>query len=95
MNMTSINMKTYTIIIAVFAILCGYLLVKTSNEYERILQLNNETSYYAGEVEKLNEEKEEIKAKQEKIGDNEIIESTARDKLNMIRPNERVYVIEE
>lgn len=95
MNMTGINMKTYTIIIAVFAILCGYLLVKTSNEYERILQLNNETSYYAGEVEKLKEEKEEIKAKQEKIGDDEIIESTARDKLNMIRPNERVYVIEE
>lgn len=95
MEKTSINIKTYTIIIAVFAILCGYLLVKTSNEYERILQLKNEANYYSGEIEKLKKEKEEINTKQEKIGNDEIVESTARDKLNMVRPNERVYVIEE
>lgn len=95
MEKTGINIKTYTIIIAVFAIFCGYLLVKTSNEYERILQLKNEANYYSGEIEKLKEEKEEINTKQEKIGNDEIVESTARDKLNMVRPNERVYVIEE
>lgn len=59
---------------------------KTLNQYDKI------TEDLTAQIEEQNEYKEELAKKKNDVNSEDYIEQTAREKLDMYYPNERVYV---
>ncbi len=76
----------------IIAIILIYTIITCISQSKKLQSYNNQKTYYASQIEELNEEKEELEAEEETVNSSEYIEEQAREKLDMYYPNERVYV---
>ena len=76
----------------IIAIILIYTIITCISKSKKLQSYNNQKTYYASQIEELNEEKEELEAEEETVNSSEYIEEQAREKLDMYYPNERVYV---
>ena len=76
------------IIILLSLIYVAYTLIKQQSV---INQYSDTSMDLASQIEQEKDYKDELAKKQESINSNEFIESTAREKLDMYLPNEKVY----
>ncbi len=81
-----IYIKLLILLIGIYVVITLINQQKTLNEYTRT---SNNLEYQISEQEK---NKKELTEKKEKVGSLEFIEDTAREKLDMYLPNERVYL---
>ena len=81
-------------IITKFLILCILIYVGTTlvNQQKKIDSYDTNISYLNDKIKKENEYKTELMATKDNINSQEYIEKVAREKLNMYKPNEKVYV---
>ena len=77
------------IIILLSLIYVAYTLIKQQSV---INQYSDTSMDLASQIEQEKDYKDELAKKQESINSNEFIESTAREKLDMYLPNEKVYI---
>lgn len=85
-NKKKIYKKILMLIIAIYVIVVLINQQKTLNKYE-VSASNLEI-----QIEEQEQYKTELAKKQEDVGSLEFIEQTAREKLDMYLPNERVYL---
>lgn len=83
---TKIYRNTLILIIGVYVVLTLFNQQKILNQYS---QDNKEL---AQKIEQEKETKEELAKKKEDVNSLDFIEQTAREKLDMYYPNERVYI---
>ena len=76
----------------IIAIILIYTIITCISQSKKLQSYNNQKTYYASQIEELNEEKEELEAEEETVNSSEYIEEQAREKLDMYYPNERVYI---
>lgn len=88
MNFSKTN-KLINIILVLFII---YAIITFFNQQQKLNSYSKDISYYNSQIEKLNEEKEELLAIEENVNSPEYIEEVARENLDMYLPNERVYI---
>ncbi|MBQ3415796.1 MAG: septum formation initiator family protein [Clostridia bacterium] len=81
-----IYIKILIILIGIYVVITLINQQKTLNEYKRT---SKNLEYQIAEQEK---KQKELNDKKEKVGSLEFIEDTAREKLDMYLPNERVYL---
>lgn len=77
------------IIILLALIYAAFTLIRQQNV---INQYATTSEDLASQIEQQKDYKDELAKKQEDINSDEFIESTARDKLDMYLPNEKVYI---
>lgn len=77
---------------ALIAIILIYTIITCISQSEKLKSYNNQKTYYASQIENLQEEKQELEAEQQAVNSPEYIEEQAREKLDMFYPNERVYI---
>lgn len=73
-------------------VLILYFVVTFVNQQKTINAYRTEQVYYTSKIDEQKEYNEELIATKENINSPEYIEKTAREKLDMYLPNERVYV---
>ena len=78
--------KLFIVIIAIYVILTLANQQKTLNQYSKNIDK------LAEQIEEEKEYKEELAKKKEDVNSLEFIEQTAREKLDMYYPNERIYI---
>lgn len=88
MNFLKSN-KITNIILILFTI---YAIFTFVNQQQKLNSYSKDISYYVSQIDKLNEEKEELLSIQKNVNSPEYIEEVAREKLDMYLPNERVYI---
>ncbi len=88
MNIIKIN-KILNLIV-VLAII--YFIFTFINQQVKLNSYNQDISYYSGQIQELEDEKEELVATQSNVNSKEYIEKVAREKLDMYLPNETVYI---
>lgn len=69
-----------------------YVLFTLINQQGALNQYSQETEQLSAQVQEEKEYGEELAQEKEKVNSLEFIEQTAREKLDMYLPNERVYV---
>lgn len=69
-----------------------YVLYTLFNQQKVLNQYAQNSETLSSQIEEEKEYKEELAKKQTDINSDEFIENTARDKLDMYLPNEKVYV---
>ncbi|MBP3802164.1 MAG: septum formation initiator family protein [Clostridia bacterium] len=69
-----------------------YVLFTLINQQGALNQYSKETEELSAQVQEEKEYGEELAQEKEKVNSLEFIEQTAREKLDMYLPNERVYV---
>ena len=77
------------IIIAIFLI---YFVVTLISQQKTLNQYTKNISELSDQIQEQKEYKEELAKKQEDVSSLEFIEQTAREKLDMYYPNEKVYI---
>lgn len=77
-------------IILVFVII--YAIVQFFEQQEKIDNYKNEISSYDEQIEDAQKEQNELLDEQKEINSIDYIESMAREKLHMYRPNEKVFI---
>lgn len=83
------NKKIYTkLLIILFGI---YVLITLINQQKTLNTYNNNSKQLAVQLKNETEYKNELLATKENVNSLEYIEETAREKLDMYLPNERVY----
>ena len=75
-----------------FIIIGLYVVLTLINQQGTLNQYSKETQELSAQVQEEKEYGEELAAEKEKVNSLEFIEQTAREKLDMYLPNERVYV---
>ncbi len=84
------NKKTYKkLLILGIAI---YVIFTLVNQQKTLNQYNQDTIELASQIKEAKENKEELTQNKEDVTSRDFIEQTAREKLDMYYPNERVYV---
>lgn len=78
--------KLLILIIGVYAI------ITLINQQKSLNQYSTESKELSQKIEQEEENKEELAKKKEDVNSLEFIEQTAREKLDMYYPNERIYV---
>ena len=69
-----------------------YVVFTLVNQQKTLNQYNNESEELAQEIQEHKDYNSELSKQQEDVNSLEFIEQTAREKLDMYYPNERVYV---
>ena len=69
-----------------------YVVFVLINQQNTLNQYNQESEELSSKIQEEQETKEELAKKKEDVNSLEFIEQTAREKLDMYYPNERVYV---
>lgn len=69
-----------------------YVIFTLANQQKTLNQYTESISDLSDQIEEQKEYKEELAKKEEDVNSLEFIEQTAREKLDMYYPNERVYV---
>ena len=69
-----------------------YVVFTLLNQQKTLNQYNNESEELAQEIQEQKDYNSELSKQQEDVNSLEFIEQTAREKLDMYYPNERVYV---
>ena len=69
-----------------------YVVFTLVNQQTTLNQYNNESEQLAQEIQEQKDYNSELSKQQEDVNSLEFIEQTAREKLDMYYPNERVYV---
>lgn len=69
-----------------------YVIFTFINQQKTLNQYNQESSELASQIEEEKEYKEELAKKKDDVTSLDFIEQTAREKLEMYYPNERVYI---
>ena len=72
-----------------------YVLFTLINQQGALNQYSKETEELSAQVQEEKEYGEELAQEKEKVNSLEFIEQTAREKLDMYLPNERVYINQE
>ena len=85
-NNKKIYIKLLIFIISLYAI---FTLISQQNTLNQYSKNSQELSQ---KIEEEKQEKEELAKKKEDVNSLEFIEQTAREKLDMIYPNEKVYI---
>lgn len=88
MNFSKSN-QIINIILVLFVI---YAIFTFINQQQKLNSYSKDISYYNSQIEKLNEEKQELLAIEENVNSPEYIEEVARESLDMYLPNERIYI---
>lgn len=86
-----INIKKLVIRVATVA-LCLYFVYAVIWQQSMISKKNDEIDELKQQVELATDESERLKQEMEMLEDPEYIERIAREKLGLVRPNERVFV---
>lgn len=71
-----------------------YVIFTLINQQKTLNQYNQESQELSQKIEQEQENKEELAKQKDDVNSLEFIEQTAREKLDMYYPNERVYVDE-
>ena len=82
--------KIIKMIIILVAII--YAIVTFANQQKTLNQYAKNCENLSSQIEEQKEYKEELSKKKEDINSKEFIEETAREKLDMYLPNEKVYI---
>ena len=69
-----------------------YVFFTLVNQQKTLNQYNQDSNELASQIEEEKEYKEELAKKKEDVNSLDFIEQTAREKLDMYFPNERIYV---
>ena len=69
-----------------------YVIFTLVNQQKTLNQYNQDSNELASQIEEEKEYKEELAKKKEDVNSLDFIEQTAREKLDMYFPNERIYV---
>ncbi|MBR3255323.1 MAG: septum formation initiator family protein [Clostridia bacterium] len=69
-----------------------YVLLTLINQQSTINQYTKDSQKLAGQIQEEQEYKEKLAKEKDEVDSIEFIEQTAREKLDMYLPNERVYV---
>lgn len=69
-----------------------YVILTLVNQQKTLNQYTTDTNKLASQVEEQKEYKDELAKKKDDVTSLEFIEQTAREKLDMYYPNERVYI---
>ena len=69
-----------------------YVVFTLVNQQKTLNQYNNESEELAQEIQEQKDYNSKLSKQQEDVNSLEFIEQTAREKLDMYYPNERVYV---
>lgn len=69
-----------------------YAIVTFANQQKTLNQYAKNCENLSSQIEEQKEYKEELSKKKEDINSKEFIEETAREKLDMYLPNEKVYI---
>ena len=84
------NKKIYKrLFIGIIAI---YVVFTLANQQKTLNQYTKNISELSDQIQEQKEYKEELAKKQEDVSSLEFIEQTAREKLDMYYPNEKVYI---
>lgn len=84
------NKKIYQkLLIVIVAI---YVILTLTNQQKTLNQYSKNIDELSQKVEEQKEYKEELAKKKDDVNSLEFIEQTAREKLDMYYPNERVYI---
>ncbi len=86
MKIHKIYSKLLVMIVAIYVIFTLASQQKTLNQYK------NDSDELTSQIEKEKEYKEELAEKKDNVTSLDFIEQTAREKLDMYYPNERVYI---
>lgn len=87
-------MRKYSKLIKRFfiGIIGVYVVFTLVNQQKTLNQYDNESEELAQEIQEQKDYNSELSKQQEDVNSLEFIEQTAREKLDMYYPNERVYV---
>lgn len=69
-----------------------YVIFTLVNQQKALNQYNQDSNELASQIEEQKEYKEELAKKKDDVNSLDFIEQTAREKLDMYFPNERIYV---
>lgn len=84
------NKKIYK---RLFIVIIGiYVVFTIANQQKTLNQYNENIDELSQQIEEQKEYKEELAKKKDDVNSLEFIEQTAREKLDMYYPNEKVYV---
>lgn len=86
-----ISFRKFIFRIIIFCVLI-YVAVTLINQQKKIDSYNSNISSLNQEIRENTEYKSELMATKENINSQEYIEKVAREKLNMYKPNEKVYI---
>ena len=75
-----------------FIIVCTYAIFTLVNQQKTLNQYNQNSKELESQIEEQKEYKEELSKKKEDVDSLDFIEQTAREKLDMSYPNERIYI---
>lgn len=85
--------KSKKIYIKLLILVIGiYVIFTLINQQKTLNQYSQETQELSQKIEEEKENKEELAKKKDDVNSLEFIEQTAREKLDMYYPNERVYL---
>ena len=73
-------------------VLIIYLIFTVINQQKTINKYNQESKELSKQIEEEQQNKEQLAKRKEDVNSLEFIEQTAREKLDMYYPNERVYI---
>ena len=82
--------KIFTVLI--FIVIAGYATVTLINQQITLNRYNEEQTKLSSQIQEETEYKDELIAKKENVNSEEFIEQTAREKLDMYLPTEKVYI---
>ncbi len=86
LNLKNILKKVILIIVGI------YLVITFIKQQKKINSYNSNIDYLSTKIEEAQDNKAELTAVRENINSPEYIEEIAREKLNMYKPNEKVYI---
>lgn len=86
LNLKSILKKVILIIVGI------YLVITFIKQQKKINSYNSNIDYLSTKIEEQQDNKAELTAIKENVNSPEYIEEVAREKLNMYKPNEKVYI---
>ncbi len=84
------NKKIYTKLL--IFIISAYAIFTLINQQNTLNQYNKDSQELSQKIEEEKTEKEELAKKKDDVNSLEFIEQTAREKLDMYYPNEKVYI---
>ena len=86
LNLKNILKKVILIIVGI------YLVITFIKQQKKINSYNSNIDYLSTKIEEAQDNKAELTAVRENINSPEYIEEIAREKINMYKPNEKVYI---
>ncbi len=86
LNLKNILKKVILIIVGI------YLVITFIKQQKKINSYNSNIDYLSTKIEEAQDNKAELTAVRDNINSPEYIEEVAREKLNMYKPNEKVYI---